>query len=136
MSSSESVSRRAFLATTGAALAASAMPAWAAPAPGQRRRLALVGTGHRGTGMWGKDVVDRYGDVIEFVGLCDVNPLRVAAGKRLLGVACPTFTGFEEMLSATKPDTVVVTTVDATHTEFIVPALERGLSVITGTPMG
>jgi predicted dehydrogenase len=127
-------SRREFLATAGAAVAASAAPAWALPA-GSKRRYALVGTGIRGVRMWGRDVRERYPDVAEFVGLCDVNPLRVAAGKRYIGVSCPTFTSLDEMLAATKPDALIVTTVDAAHAGCIVTALDRGLDVITEKPM-
>ena len=75
-------SRREFLATAGAAAVASTVPAWAA-ADGSKRRYALVGTGIRGARMWGRDIVQPYGDVVEFVGLCDVNPLRVEAGKQV-----------------------------------------------------
>jgi len=127
-------SRREFLASAGATVAASAMPVWGAPA-GSKRRYALVGTGIRGVRMWGRDVRQRYADVAEFVGLCDVNPLRVAAGKRYIGATCPTFTSLDEMLAATKPDALIVTTVDAAHAGCIVAALERGIDVITEKPM-
>ena len=74
---SDPVSRRDLQATAGAAAAVSVLPAPAFTAPaGTKRRYALVGTGHRGTGMWGSDIVRRYPDVAEFVGVCDVNPLR------------------------------------------------------------
>ncbi|MET0556103.1 MAG: Gfo/Idh/MocA family oxidoreductase [Vicinamibacteria bacterium] len=133
---SDPVSRRDFLATASAAAAVAALPtpAWTAPA-GTKRRYALVGTGHRGTGMWGADIVKRYPDVAEFVGVCDVNPLRAEAGRKIMGVSCPTFTGCDEMLAKTKPDALIVTTVDATHTEFITGALARGIDVITEKPM-
>ena len=39
------------------------------------------------------------------------------------------------MLKTTKPDYVIVTTVDATHDEFIVKALNMGVNVITEKPM-
>jgi predicted dehydrogenase len=127
-------SRREFLATAGAAAAASTLPAWAGNT-GSKRRYALVGTGIRGVRMWGRDVRERYSDVAEFVGLCDVNPLRVAAGKRYIGASCPTFTSVEAMLEAAKPDALIVTTVDAAHAGCIVAALDRGIDVITEKPM-
>jgi predicted dehydrogenase len=128
--------RREFMGAVGAAAAASLVPAagWAA-APGARRRYALIGTGHRGTGMWGRDLVEKYADVVEFAGLCDINPLRLEAGKKLIGVSCPTFTDLGTMLSTAKPDALIVTTVDATHAGFIVQALEAGVDVITEKPM-
>jgi predicted dehydrogenase len=95
----------------------------------------MVGTGHRGTGMWGVDLAKRYSDVLEFVGLCDTNPKRLAAGRELIGVECPTFTGFEEMLDKVRPELLMVTTVDSTHVEQITRALERGIQIVTEKPM-
>ena len=85
--------------------------------------------------MWGRTLVPRYSDVLEFVGLCDPNPKRAAASKELLGVSCPTFTSFDEMCEKAKPDLLMVTTVDAFHSEYIVKGLDRGLDVMTEKPM-
>ena len=107
----------------------------AASGASKRRRYAIVGTGVRGIGMWGRPLVERYSDVLEFVGLCDVNPLRVEAAKQAIGVPCPTFTSLEAMLDQAKPELLMVTTVDATHEGCIVTALERGVDVLTEKPM-
>lgn len=85
--------------------------------------------------MWGEDVLKAYGDKVEFVGLCDVNPGRLETAKRMMGVSCPTFVNFEEMVTRSKPDTVIVTTVDGTHHTFIAQALAMGCEVITEKPM-
>jgi predicted dehydrogenase len=129
--------RRDFLATTGMAAAGTLLssPLSAALAPPAKKRLAMVGTGIRGTGFWGKTVLQNYGDVVEFVGLCDVNPGRVETGKKIIGANCPTFTDFDRMLKTVKPDVVIVTTVDSTHDQFIVKALLAGVDVITEKPM-
>lgn len=100
-----------------------------------KKRLAIVGTGHRGTGFWGKTVVDNYSDVVEFVGLCDINPGRLAFAKQRMAVSCSTFTDFDVMLKSVKPDVVIVTTVDANHDAFIIKALNAGCDVITEKPM-
>ncbi len=135
MSDSNLLRRREFVKTAGAAAVASlALPGSLRAAP-RSRRYAMVGTGHRGTGMWGADLAKRYGDVLEFVGLCDTNPKRLAAGRELIGVQCPTFASFEEMLDRAKPELLMVTTVDATHVEQITRALDRGIDVITEKPM-
>ena len=60
----------------------------------------MVGTGHQGTGMWGKDVLKDYADYVEFVGLCDTNKGGVETAKKMMGVSCRTFTNFEEMMKA------------------------------------
>ena len=108
------------------------------PATGKglaKKRLAIIGTGHRGTGFWGKTLVDNYSEVVEFVGLCDTNPGRLAFAKQRTGVTCATFTDYDNMLKTVRPEIVIVTTVDADHDIHIVKALEAGSDVITEKPM-
>ncbi|MCB0160369.1 MAG: Gfo/Idh/MocA family oxidoreductase, partial [Caldilineaceae bacterium] len=42
---------------------------------------------------------------------------------------------FERMIAETRPDTVIVTTKDATHDDYICRAMELGCDVITEKPM-
>jgi len=140
MSSENSLTRREFVVSTAKAAAGAVllnqMPDISVSKPAvPKRRLAMVGTGHRGTGMWGTSVLKDYGDIVEFVGLCDINPGRAETAKKMLNASCPTFTNFEEMITKTKPETVIVTTVDGTHHTFIAKALEMGCDVITEKPM-
>ena len=130
-------SRRTFL-TTVSMLAGGSMvslPSWGFGLGGAKLKVTLVGTGVRGTSFWGKRLVEEYGDILEFVGLCDNNPGRLAYGKKYIGVNCPTFTNFEEMVATTKPDLVIVTTKDANHHEFIIKGLNMGCDVITEKPL-
>lgn len=101
----------------------------------KKTRVALVGTGTRGINMWGQNLQKNYAEHLEFVGLCDINPGRLAYGKKYIGCDCPIFTDFEEMMKTVKPDTLIVTTVDATHHEFIIKGMEMGANVITEKPM-
>lgn len=137
MTTPKIIDRRNFVKTAGVAAASLAL-AGSIPAsvtPLARRRYAMVGTGHRGTGMWGKDIATKYSNEIEFVGLCDINGKRAEAGRKLIGVECPTFTNFDDMVAKAKPDLLMVTTVDSTHHEFIIKALSKGIDVITEKPM-
>jgi predicted dehydrogenase len=129
--------RRKFLGYTAASGAALMLNPFAdfAQMPDQKIRLAMVGTGHRGSSFWGADLLKNFKDVATYVGLCDINPGRLAYVKSAMKVDCPIYTDFEKMLNETKPDFVVVTTVDATHDEFIVKALDMGFNVITEKPM-
>src|SRR5687767_3687533 len=137
MSESNSLSRRDFVKTAGAAAAASlvlndsALASVSAP----RRRYAIVGTGDRATRMWGSQLIQNYSDVLEVVGLCDINPKRVAVAREMMEVQCPTFTNFDQMCDQTKPDLLMVTTVDGFHSEYIARGLDRGIDVITEKPM-
>jgi predicted dehydrogenase len=97
--------------------------------------VALVGTGIRGSGLWGKTLYENYGDVVEFTGLCDINPKRAAFVKEHMGVSCPVFTDFDAMIEKTSPDTVIVTTMDSFHAKYISRAMELGCNVITEKPL-
>lgn len=105
------------------------------PSKTNKTRVALVGTGSRGTGMWGRNVIKSYGDLVEYVGLCDKNPGRLEASKKYMGATCKTYTDFELMMKEAKPDMLLVNTTDSTHDHFIIRGLELGCDVITEKPM-
>ncbi len=140
---SSAVTRRGFLkAASGAALASALVPAAFALPRGvlptvarAKRRYAIVGTGIRGSTMWGASVLARHGDAVELVGLCDVNAKRAALVRGRLGASCPIFTDFDAMVKEARPELLTVTTVDATHSDYIVRGLKAGLDVITEKPM-
>lgn len=129
-------SRRSFLYSVSMLAAGAAMPI-PANAFGQKKKLrvVLVGTGVRGTSFWGKRLVDQYPELLEFVGLCDSNPGRLAYAKTYMGVDCPTFTDFDELLEKTSPDLIMVTTTDSTHHEFIIKGLKADIDVLTEKPL-
>ena len=101
----------------------------------RKKKVALVGTGSRGGSMWGRTLVRRFPEHLEFVGLCDINPGRLEGCKESMGVSCPTYTDFEKMMKETKPEMLIVCTVDATHHEFIIRGMELGADVLTEKPM-
>jgi len=98
--------RRTFLgytAAAGASLMLHPFETFAIP-PGKKIRLALVGTGARGSSLWGREIIKTFGEVTEFVGLSDINPGRLEYVKKSLNVSCPVFTSFEQMLKEKRPD--------------------------------
>lgn len=111
------------------------MPSYGFGLGSEKLKVALVGTGVRGTSFWGKRLVDEYSDILEFVGLCDINPGRLAYGKKYIGAKCPTFGDFEKMVNETRPDLVIVTTKDSNHHEFIIKGLKMGCDVLTEKPL-
>lgn len=133
------VNRREFLSSSAAVLTAASSSSLSAMqpgiTPGTRRRYALVGTGSRGSSMWGKGVKDKWGDTVAFVALCDPNPKRAEVVRQIIGVNCPVFTDFDRMVKESRPEVVAITTVDAYHAEYIVRALDLGIDVITEKPM-
>ena len=129
-------SRRKFLRSVSMLSAASVVPISAFDFKMKDKlKVVLVGTGVRGVSFWGKRLVDQYSDILEFVGLCDINPGRLAYGKQYIGADCPTFTDFDQMLTETKPNLVIVTTKDSTHHEFIIKGLDFGCDVLTEKPL-
>ncbi len=76
------------------------------------------------------------------VGLCDVSPTRmdffnrtVLARHHFPPVPTAAPAGFEELLRTQRADSVIVTTVDRTHHDYIVRALRMGCDVVTEKPL-
>ncbi|KUO18298.1 Gfo/Idh/MocA family protein [Streptomyces dysideae] len=101
-------------------------------------RAAVVGTGHRAQ-TFTRALAERPEHRV--AALCDPSPTRMAFHNRLLTEAGePTATQWEpgrftDMLAKEDIDEVVVTTVDAAHDRYIVPALRAGCRVVTEKPM-
>jgi predicted dehydrogenase len=132
----ENNSRRNFLKNLSILAAGMNMPLPSdAFGANKKLKVLLVGTGVRGVSFWGRRLVETYADTLEFVALSDINPGRLAYAKQYMKVSCPTFLDFDKALAETKPDLVIVTTVDNTHHEFIVKGLKAGADVITEKPM-
>ncbi len=107
----------------------------------QRKRYALVGTGAR-AGMFVDAITTTYKDTAELVAFCDQSQTRMDWHNGRLqqerGLEpLPTYFAdqFEQMIADSKPDVVIVTTVDATHHIYITRAMELGCDVISEKPM-
>ncbi|WP_320064171.1 Gfo/Idh/MocA family oxidoreductase [Micromonospora sp. RTGN7] len=107
---------------------------------GARARHAVVGTGARAE-MFVRSLVTDHPDTAELVAFADVNQARMDAHNRWLVElghrAVPTYRAdeFAAMLGKEHVDTVLVTSVDATHDEYIVAALRAGCDVVSEKPM-
>jgi predicted dehydrogenase len=107
----------------------------------ERRRYAIVGTGSRAT-MYVDATTVTYRDTAELVGLCDLSQTRMDWHNRRLATTAgiaprPTYLAdaFDRMVGDTRPDTIIVATVDSTHHQYIIRAMELGCDVITEKPM-
>jgi len=100
-----------------------------------RRRFALIGTGNRGTTMWGRDLLEGWRSEVDLVAICDTNPLRAERARTMIKSNAPIYTGIEETLTQSRPELVIVCTQDSNHDDIIVAALEAGADVITEKPM-
>jgi predicted dehydrogenase len=105
-----------------------------------RKRYAQVGTGGRAAFFY-EAIAGDYRETSELVAFCDVNATRMAYANRALerlgATSVPAFTPdrFGEMVRTTKPDVVIVTSIDRTHHRYIVQAMELGCDVISEKPM-
>jgi predicted dehydrogenase len=143
--SDDAFSRRDFGKRSASALLAAgvlapqAKVAAAAPAP-RARRYAIVGVGHRSY-LYQTAIQKTYAPAIELVAAADTNPgrLNVAADfARKAGREPPkTYLArdFDKLIAESKPEVVIVTTVDGFHDEYICRAMTLGCDVITEKPM-
>ncbi|MFJ8630651.1 Gfo/Idh/MocA family oxidoreductase [Streptomyces sp. NPDC093568] len=101
-----------------------------------QRRAAVVGTGHRAQ-TFTRALAERPGHVV--AALCDPAPHPHGLPQRAAAEAGEPAAArwepgrFAEMLAEEDIDEVVVTTVDAEHDRYIVPALEAGCRVTVRT---
>lgn len=91
-----------------------------------RKRYALIGTGGRAIFFY-TAIAQDYSVTSEVVAFTDTNQTRMNyANQRLeaLGhAAVPTYlaSDFDKMIRETKPDEVIVTTIDRTHNIYVSP---------------
>lgn len=119
-----------------------------------KKRFALAGASNRGYHSYGMPLTTRhvnsnagenfgYGqqsahanairEAAELVGVFDSNPGRASYVADKLGVSA--FTDFDEMISQTKPDCVIVASTDYSHAEYVIRALDAGCEVFCEKPM-
>ncbi len=106
-----------------------------------KKRFAIVGTGSR-AGMFVQAIVEIYKETSELVAFCDLSQTRMdwynsQLVDQLGFTPLPTYKAddFDTMIEETKPDTVIVTTIDAWHHKYIARAMELGCDVISEKPM-
>ena len=106
-----------------------------------RRRFAVVGVGNRSR-TFIDALANRFRGQSELVAICDSNPGRLEyCNKRMVEQlkypAAPTYldADYKRMLSETKPDSVIVASIDCQHHAHIAGALEAGCDVVSEKPM-
>jgi predicted dehydrogenase len=128
------LSRRRFLTTTMAGLAA---PAILGAAEGRKYRTALIGCG-----WWGNHILNEAmaAGQAKVVGLCDVdaNVLETTAEhvKDEAGDEPHKYKDFRELLDKEKPEVVIVATPDHWHALTAIAALKAGTNVFVEKPTG
>jgi len=106
------------------------------------KRYAIIGCGGRSSFFYSALAKD-YLITSLIVALCDTNQTRMNVANENLkllsypSAPVPTYKAheFEKMITETKPDEVIITTMDRTHDIYIIKAMELGCDVITEKPM-
>ncbi len=105
------------------------------------KRYAVVGTGGRSV-MYIDALSKDYKDCGKLVAFCDSNRTRMGFYNRKISELysaepVPQYmaTDFDKMIKETKPDVVIVTSIDRTHHKYICRAMELGCDVISEKPM-
>ena len=99
----------------------------------KKLKIAIVGTGSRGTFCFGQLFKKREDS--EIVALCDVNPVRAKAAAETLGISPNIYQTMEEMAEKETLDGVIITTPDCTHHEIAMKALNYGWNVLVDKPL-
>ncbi|MBQ9939419.1 MAG: Gfo/Idh/MocA family oxidoreductase [Oscillospiraceae bacterium] len=98
-----------------------------------KKKYVFAGASQRMLGMFALPMKNEFANEVELCGVYDINPGRADyVAKRC---EMPAFYDFDEMLNTVKPDVVLVTTVDAYHSDYIIRSLEAGCDVVTEKPM-
>jgi predicted dehydrogenase len=107
----------------------------------ERIRYAVVGLGGR-SDMYTMALLRDYSDSTELVGYCDINRTRMdyynARNAEKIGtppVATYLPDQFEQMIAERQVQCVIVTSIDRTHHDYIIRAMEAGCDAITEKPM-
>ena len=106
-----------------------------------KKRYAQVGLGGRAR-MYYKAIAKEFSETSELVALCDINRTRLEYANEVLENEfgynrLPMYGAeeFEKMIEETKPDVIIVTSIDRTHHRYIIKAMEMGCDVISEKPM-
>ncbi len=119
-----------------------------------KKRYVIAGASDRGLNSYGRALSEKrnltdngnnfgYGDdcadreeissLCELTGIYDINPGRARYAADLLGTKA--YDDFDEMLKETRADCVIVTSVDYSHAEYVIRALDAGCEVFCEKPM-
>ncbi|WP_456276453.1 Gfo/Idh/MocA family protein [Bacillus sp. AK128] len=103
------------------------------------KKIVICGLSNRAFSMFIQPILKEYSHLNKIVGLLDCDEKRIMLCKERFTslVAVPSYQPdeFEKMIKETKADTVIVTSRDDTHVDYILQGLEHDLHIITEKPM-
>jgi len=102
-----------------------------------RMNVSIIGAGRtrNGIGEYIGKYFHRHGaEVTSVLGTNEKTSLRASSALRKYGIEAHSYTDFDEMVSAEKPDVVVIASPASTHYDYLLRSLDRGLHVFCEKP--
>ncbi len=99
------------------------------------KKYVQVGCGARGIVSYSIPLVQEYKEYGKLCGVYDINHKRAEAVSDLVGEEIPVYNDFDQMIKEVKPDTVIVTSIDSTHDDYVIRAMKLGCDVICEKPL-
>jgi predicted dehydrogenase len=99
-----------------------------------KKAVVLIGTSMRAV-AWVKHLLAHAADDYYLAGVMDRSPGKIRGFCEYLGLDIPVFNDFEAMVNALSPDLAIITTIDGTHADYVVAALDRKIAVMVEKPL-
>ena len=100
-------------------------------------KLSIIGAGRtrNGIGEYIGKYSHRHGaKVTSVLGTTEKTSLHAASALRKYGIEARSYTDFDAMVSAEKPDAVVIASPSSTHYDYLLKCLDRGLHIFCEKP--
>src|SRR4030042_7198000 len=100
-------------------------------------KISIIGAGRTRNGIG--EYIGKYfhrpgAEVTSVLGTTEKTGLRASSALRKYGIEAHSYTDFDEMVSAEKPDVVVIASPASTHYDYLLRSLDRGLHVFCEKP--
>ena len=95
----------------------------------------MIGASCRGIYAFADPLVREYRDTHELVGAFDILPRRIEVMNEYIKAKVPGFTDLDRMMRETRPDLLIISTIDATHADYVEEAFARGIDSIVEKPL-
>ena len=101
-----------------------------------RKRYAIIGISGRSR-TFTDNILNTYKGRAEIVALLDRNHKRMEVFNKEHGMNIPCYNEkeFNRMITETKPDCAIISTIDATHHTYVIAALKRNIDAVCEKPM-
>jgi hypothetical protein len=100
-------------------------------------KISIIGAGRtrNGIGEYIGKYFRQYGaEVTSVLGTSEKTSLQASSALRKYGIDAHSYTDFDEMVSAEKPDVVVIASPSSTHYDYLLRCLDRGLHIFCEKP--